>query len=262
MRSKPFTHRHVIITGGSQGIGAHLAQQLAAHGARLTLIARNADQLATTADPINATWAAADVSDPHQLDQAIAVATAANGPVHTAIACAGYAAPSLFTATPVDSFRRHLEVNYLGAVNLTQAVWPHMTSTGNGHLVYIASVAALLGVPGYTAYAPAKWAMRGFADSLRYEAAPHGIAVSVAYPPDTDTPGFATENQTKPPATIAVSGSRPANPARIATTILEGIAARRADIALDTNGRTLLRLGGLATPAIRRHITRQTRHHL
>ncbi len=67
-----------------------------------------------------------------------------------------------------------------------------------------------LGAFGYSAYGPAKYAVRGFSDVLRLEVKPLGMRVSVVFPPDMDTPGMANENKTKPFETFAAASARKA----------------------------------------------------
>ena len=83
-----------------------------------------------------------------------------------------------------------MEVDYFGTLHAVRAVVPSMIERQRGHLVLVGSTAALIGVFGYSAYAPAKYAVRGLAETLRVELAPHGIVVACVYPPDTKTPGL------------------------------------------------------------------------
>ena len=80
----------------------------------------------------------------------------------------------------------------------------------------------LTGVFGYSAYTPSKYAVRGYSDVLRVEMKPFGIAVSIVFPPDTDTPGFAEENKTKPMETKEL-GSSVVSPDVIARAIVKGV---------------------------------------
>ncbi len=107
----------------------------------------------------------------------------------------------------------------------------HATS-GGGHIVLLASGAALLGLYGYTSYAPAKFAVRGLAEALRSELAPDGIAVTVAYPPDTDTPGLRAELRARPPILkrLAAAGGR-MSADQVAATVLHGVRRGRFVIA-------------------------------
>jgi len=209
---------HVLVVGASEGIGKSIATQAHHTGAKVSLIARRESVLAALAAELEpqptsdtgsgrAAFAAADACDPEGLTASIAGLVDRAGPVDVAICCVGGAAPGYFYDIPLAEFEDAMDRNFYSAVNVTKAVLPAMVERGVGHLVFCASTAALVGVFGYTSYAPAKWALRGFAETLRYETEPCGVKVSVVYPPDTYTPGFEAENLRKPPETIAVSGS-------------------------------------------------------
>lgn len=80
-----------------------------------------------------------------------------------------------------------------------------MKLNGGGRVVFVSSQAGQIGVFGFSAYSPSKFALTGLAQVLRMELKPHGIFVSVAYPPDTNTPGFEEENKSKPEETRLIS---------------------------------------------------------
>lgn len=82
-----------------------------------------------------------------------------------------------------------------------------MRQLGSGRVVLISSQAGQIGVYGYTSYCATKFALKGLAESLQMELARDNIYVTVAYPPDTDTPGFAEENRTKPIETQLINGT-------------------------------------------------------
>lgn len=85
-----------------------------------------------------------------------------------------------------------------------------------------------------------------------------GVSVSVAYPPDTDTPGFAAENLRKPDSTRIISeGARTLTATEVAAKILNGIEADRCDITFDAQAEMLLRFGGAVAPAVRRMMNRK-----
>jgi len=111
--------------------------------------------------------------------------------------------PSYFEHIPSSTFAHLASCNQLGTIYTVQAFLPHMTQ---GTIVFTSSVCGQLGVFGYTAYCPTKFAIRGFAEALHAELVdqPH-LNVQVAFPPDTDTPGFAQEEKTKPPETRIIS---------------------------------------------------------
>ncbi len=199
---------HVVITGGSSGIGLETARLAVARGARVSLIARDAGRLAAAADQIGAAVTApADVTDADALAAALTTATEVNGPCDVLVTSAGSSYPGYFERLDDAVFREQMDVDYFGTLHAVRAVVPSMIERGRGHLVTISSTAGLIGVFGYSAYGPAKYAVRGLAETLRPELAPHGIVVACAYPPDTRTPGFDAERALKPAETERISAA-------------------------------------------------------
>lgn len=98
-----------------------------------------------------------------------------------------------------------MRINYLGAINCTQACLPSMKQHGTGRIVFVSSQAGQLGVFGYTSYCSTKFALKGLAESLQMELERENIHVSLVFPPDTDTPGFKEENKTKPKETQMIN---------------------------------------------------------
>jgi 3-dehydrosphinganine reductase len=87
-----------------------------------------------------------------------------------------------------------------------RAALPAMRQRKSGRILFISSGAGLMGIFGYSSYSPSKFALRGLAEALRAELRADGIGVSIAYPPDTDTPMLAEENKTKPEETKKITG--------------------------------------------------------
>lgn len=250
---------HVVITGGSQGIGAAFAKEAHDAGARVSLIARGSAGLAQAAAAAGpgVLWRAADVTDPASLAAAIDALAAKSGPCDILVCCAGTALPGRFLEVPAEEFETQWRLNVGGAVAAVRHVLPGMVSRGAGHVVLLSSTAGIIGVPGYTGYGASKYAIRGFADTLRYEVEPLGVRVSVMFPPDTDTPGFAAENRRKPPETAAISGAVKAVSAqKVAAGMTRGIEGNARNITVDGTTRALLLLGGLAEPLLRWSFTR------
>jgi len=206
-------NQHVFITGGSSGIGLSLAIQCAAAGARLSLLGRDPAKLSAAAAAVRAQTPStpkivtlpADVAEESSLLAALRAAEAVHGPVDILITSAGVARPGYFEEIPVSVFERTMTVNYFGTLYAIKAVVPGMRTRGRGAVVLISSGAGLVGLFGYTPYAPSKFALRGLAESLRAELKPAGITVTIVYPPDTDTPQLVEENLTKPPETKALT---------------------------------------------------------
>jgi 3-dehydrosphinganine reductase len=205
--------QHLFITGGSSGIGLAIARQAAAAGARLSLVARDPDKLSAAAASVRAensstpeiVTVSADVSQEASVLAALQTAEAVHGPVDILITSAGVVQPGYFGRIPVSVFERTMAVNYFGTLYAIKAAVPAMLTRRRGSIVIISSGAGLVGLFGYTSYAPSKFALRGLAESLRAELKPAGIAVTIVYPPDTDTPQLFGENLTKPPETKALT---------------------------------------------------------
>jgi 3-dehydrosphinganine reductase len=259
---------HAIISGGSSGIGLALAHGLARAGWDLTLFARNRERLVAARDALIAHGGAVgthsvDVADAAGVERASAAAIAELGPPALAVACAGIVVPGRLEAQPLEAFQRTMAVNYFGTLHLIRAVLPAMraeravlpgmrTERG-GRIVLIASGAALIGLYGFSSYAPSKFAVRGLAEALRSELAPEGVAVSVVYPPDTDTPGYREELRHRPEIShrLAATGGLMSAEA-VAAAIFRGIARDRFVIAPGASMAALARLHSLAAPLLHR----------
>ncbi|WEX77938.1 SDR family oxidoreductase [Sinorhizobium numidicum] len=248
---------HVIITGGSSGIGLALASIYAARGARLSLIARSRDVLEQAAQKLVAGHGAqakhlrietADVAREEEVEAAISRCIEAFGPCDILVTSAGIVEPAPFEDMQSLAFRRQMETNFSGTVHAVRAVYPEMKRRRTGHIVMISSGAGLLGVYGYSAYCASKFALHGFAQALRSEARRHNIEVSVSFPPDTETPQFERELSLRPPEAATVMGAvRPWTADAVARRIVRGIDRRRFEIYF---GMTLFLLGRFA-PAVR-----------
>ena len=196
---------------------------------------------------------AVDVVESAGVERAVAAAVEALGPPRLLVASAGIVVPGRFDDLPLATFRRTMEVNYLGTLHLVRAALPAMRAERGGRIVMIASGAALLGLYGYTAYAPSKFAVRGLAEALRSELAPDGIAVSVVYPPDTDTPQLREELQLRPQATSRVVGTAGVlSPDDVALAIVRGIRRGRFAIAPGLEMTALAMLHSVVGPALHR----------
>jgi 3-dehydrosphinganine reductase len=225
--------QHVLITGGSSGIGLALAHRAAAAGARVSLVARDAGKLATARAAVGgATFTAtADVAVEADVLAALAAAERAHGPVDVLIASAGMAQPGYFADVPTAVFERTMAVNYFGTLYALKAVVPAMRRRGRGAVLLVSSGAGLHGFFGYTPYSPTKFALRGLAESLRAELVDTGVHVMIVYPPDTDTPQLVEENRTKPIETKAITaGGGLWTADAVARVALEGLARKKFSI--------------------------------
>ncbi|MGZ4736209.1 MAG: SDR family oxidoreductase [Acidimicrobiia bacterium] len=253
---------HAIVTGGSQGIGLATARVLASRGARVSLIARDEGRLAQAAAAVGPGThvASADVTDLDAVTNAIDGLVAEQGPCELLVTAAGSSYPGYFELLDVDTFRAQMELNYFGTLHPIRVVLGPMLERGSGTIVGISSAAALVGVFGYGAYAPSKYAVRGLMETLRAEIDSRGVFVACAFPPDTLTPGFETENLTKPPETVAVSaGVSPKMAEEIGAGLVRGIEKDRHVITFDPTSALLARGGGLVAPIAYKLMEREVR---
>ncbi len=227
-----WTGKHVVVTGGSSGIGLATAELFAARGADVTLVARDAERLEIAREavgarrPGKATVRAVpgDVSTLESCEAIVAAATqGGKRPIDVLVSCAGVIIPGYFEAMPPEVFEACMD-SWRGCVYMARASAPSMMERGRGHIVNVSSVAGFMGIFGYTAYSSAKYAIMGFSEALRSELHPHGVKVSVVCPPDTDTPGLAFEKSLRPAETDKVAGNIAAvAPSVIAEAIVRGV---------------------------------------
>jgi NAD(P)-dependent dehydrogenase (short-subunit alcohol dehydrogenase family) len=177
--------KHAVVTGASRGIGLAIAQRLLAHGARVTLMARDAAGLEAAAGGIGGgvAWQTVDVSDPFSVAAAFARAGAADILVNNA----GQAASSSFMRTDAELWQRMLDVNLTGAYHCIQAALPAMLDAGWGRIVNVASTAGLTGYRYVAAYCAAKHGLVGLTRALALELAAKGITVNAVCPGYTET---------------------------------------------------------------------------
>ena len=233
MRSPDVAGKRVFVVGGSMGIGLAAARRMVALGAHTTIFARRPAPLAEALamlepqrrEPAQRLESRVlDVRDGAAVDGVLGALIAAHGAPDVLLNCAGRAYPRRFEEITQAQFADTLQTNLHGCWNTVGTVVPSMKARG-GYIVNTASLAGLIGVFGYTDYCASKFAVVGFSEALRSELKPFGITVSVLCPPDTDTPGFAVENTTKPPETHAVSaGAKVMSPDQVADALLDGMA--------------------------------------
>jgi short-subunit dehydrogenase len=182
-----------VVTGASSGIGRALAQELAARGCKVGLVARRRDALEQAAAEVVqagglAVVAPADVGDRTQVTAAIRHVAAQLGPVDLLIANAGVGAPTLLEPFNVPDVEKMFRVNTLGAIYAIEAVLPDMLQRRRGHLAGVSTLASYKGLPGESAYCASKAALNIFLEGLRIQLRSHGIAVTTICPGFVRTP--------------------------------------------------------------------------
>jgi len=168
-----YKDKHVVITGGSSGIGLECAKLYAKEGANVTIVARDAQKLAEACKIISAftkpnckvLYASVDTgSSEDAVMKALPPCLTELGDADVLVNCAGTSMTSSFESTSGDEFERMMRVNLLGSVYPTKVVIPGMKAKRSGRIVFLSSQVAQAAIHGYTAYASSKWALRGLAE--------------------------------------------------------------------------------------------------
>lgn len=193
----PLSEQVILITGASTGIGAALAQRLAAQyfGIQLVLAARSQEKLEQVANLCRK--AGADVlvvpTDISQVEQVKALANSALkhfGRVDTLVNNAGYGQMGPVELIPPDAVQRQFQVNLIGPLTLTQALIPGMREQGGGRIINVSSIGGRIPFPFGGLYSSSKFALEGISDTLRMELEPFNIKVSVIEPGPVSTNFF------------------------------------------------------------------------
>lgn len=189
--------KHVLITGGTDGIGKVTAHKLAKAGFAVTVLARDEEKAKAVAAEIGGSYAIADVTDYAQAEQAIAQAEEATGPIDILINNAGVWLSKPLVETEPELIRRTLEINTLGTIYLARIVAPQMQDRKSGRIINVISQAGLKVTPDRTIYHASKWAITGFTKSLQEELRVHNVSVVGFYPGAMNTRFFAKTGDTK-----------------------------------------------------------------
>ncbi|KIQ19503.1 SDR family oxidoreductase [Rhodococcus sp. MEB064] len=194
----PLVGRHVVITGGSSGIGKASAFAAARKGARVILIARDGDKLTTVVDEIRATGAEAhgyvcDITDDASVAETVPAILADHGHVDMLVNNAGRSIRRSLTLSTdrLHDFERTMAVNYFGALRLILALLPHMRERKFGHVVNISSASVQSHPPRFAAYVASKSALDAFTSVAASETLADGISFTTIHMPLVDTPMIA-----------------------------------------------------------------------
>lgn len=187
--------RVAIVTGASSGLGAGVAETLAAFGARVAVVARRKDRLDELAERIDGHAVPCDLTDLDVSERVVQEVVEALGPPTILVNGAG----GMFTeeraeSEPLDAMRHTLDLNLLAPFRLSQAVFSHMRDAGGGSIVNVSSISGRVGVPGIpqASYAASKLGLSGLTAELAVQWARHSIRVN------TVAPGFFRSEITGP----------------------------------------------------------------
>jgi NAD(P)-dependent dehydrogenase (short-subunit alcohol dehydrogenase family) len=200
----------IYITGAGSGIGQELAKRHIRNGASVALFdLRFSDEAKTQLEKEKQSrkqviaYLEADVTELGALEEVINNAEIQVGLPDLAIHCAGIQDARPFEEMNQQDFERVIAINLYGSRNFAQACLPLLEKNKKeSQLVFIASMAGIVGNYGYSAYCSSKFAVVGLAQVLRLEYAPKGIRVQVICPPEVDTPMVHEEHKYIHPVTL------------------------------------------------------------
>jgi len=176
--------KQVLITGGSRGLGLELARVCLAKGARVALLGRDADTLASAREELGdgALTFACDVADRGAVRATVDSIVERAGDIDVVIHCAGQIQVGPYKSMTPGDFKSELDTHLFGAIHVVDAVLPSMREREKGHIVLISSVGGLVAVPHLLPYSASKFALAGYGEGLRAELANDGISVTTVYP--------------------------------------------------------------------------------
>jgi 3-dehydrosphinganine reductase len=237
---QPFKGKSAVLTGASTGIGKATAKEIVQLGGSVCIIARRVEVLKEAVKEIEAVKTRADqyvemiscdTTDMEKLKPLIDDFIKKKGVPDYLINCVGYAMPRYAQDHSLEEFRTQMDTNYYGQLVPILIILPYFMEAKKGYIANVSSMAGYLGLIGYTAYTPTKFAIVGLTEALRHELKPYNIQFSILYPPDTETPAFEKENKTKPEECKIISERGGLlKPEEVAEPFIEGILKNRFEI--------------------------------
>jgi len=276
-----FFGRVAVVTGAGSGMGRALALRLAESGCHLALADVQSGSLEETVGlaietataaghRIRCTHTLVDVADREAVQRFAECVQRDHGSVHLLFNNAGVAVGGVFEQVPYEDFQWLMNINFWGVVHGCKAFLPYLRQAKQAHIVNTSSIFGLISVPSQTAYHAAKFAVKGFTDSLRLELHGTGVAVSCVMPGGVKT-GIVRSSRYLPSDNLAPTREEMAarfeqiaalTPLQAADEILRGVRKGKARILVGKDARVLallVRLFPVAYYAILERLTRSRR---
>ncbi len=204
----------MLITGASSGIGKACAEYLFARRCRVYGTSRRTPhaeprKFGPELVPLFQTISL-DITSEESVEQAVGLILASEGRLDAVVNNAGFGLAGAVESTSVAEAREQFETNFFGIVRVCRAVLPVMRQQGHGHILNVSSIGGRIGIPFQAVYSASKFAVEGFTEALRLEAAPFGIRVVLIEPGNFRT-GFTVGRRMAAGAAAAAYAERQAN---------------------------------------------------
>jgi dehydrogenase/reductase SDR family member 7B len=260
--TQDFREHVVIVTGASSGIGRAVAMGFGEAGARVALVARSVEAIDTLAREMtergqHSLALATDVTDRHQVAAMVAAVIERWGRIDILVNNAGIGAHGPFWWTPYEDFERIVRVNLFGVAYCTGAALPHMIRQRSGRIVNVSSMIGKRAYPGNAAYCASKFALEGFAESLRTEVRHHGIHVIQVCPDVTKTAFVDHLLQTGGHAEPRDKGRSAQD---VAAVLLDATRRNKREVVIGLRGKILVLFDKLLPGVLDRLLVRRFRH--
>jgi short-subunit dehydrogenase len=245
--------KRLLLSGATGGIGRAIAGELAGNGASLVLSSRKREQLDELAQslPGGAGRHEVIVADLAMPGAAEKLANDA-GEVDGLVANAALPATGRLESFSADEVQRALRVNFESPILMARALAPKLAKKGEGHLVFISSLAGKVGSPRSSLYNSTKFGVRGFAFGLREDLHPHGIGVSIVSPGFVREAGMFHDAGSKPPPGLGTT-----TPKKVARAVVRAIERNRNEITVAPRRQRFLTEFGYRHPGFAARIQRR-----
>jgi NAD(P)-dependent dehydrogenase (short-subunit alcohol dehydrogenase family) len=215
-----------LLTGCSSGFGLLSAVELARRDFRVYASMRDLEKRETLdrvarAARVSLSVVQLDVTSTESITAAVDSVISEAGHIDLVVSNAGYGLGGFVEDLTLAEVREQFETNFFGALELTKGVLPLMRARGSGRMIFVSSVNGFLGFPGLSAYSASKFALEGFAESLRWEVLPDGIYVSLVEPGSFPTAIFGRNRR------VAAAALNPASPYYARSRRLEAVVLGR-----------------------------------
>ena len=236
--------RTALLTGATGGLGRAIAQALAERGTGVVLSARRAEALEALAAELPGEGhrcLPADLGQPGEAERLAGEA----GEVDVLVANAGMSGTGLMSDASPEEIAQTLRVNLEVPMLMAQSLAPAMEARGEGHLVFLASLAGKSASPRSSVYNATKFGLRGFALGLRMDLASSGVGVSMVSPGFIRDAGMFARSGAKPPPGFGTS-----SPQQVARAVVRAIERNKVEVAVAPLRQRAMAHVGMAAPGI------------